>query len=164
MNLNAFGLPQDKHSVKNEVVNRILYSTDGECYRTLKRIYGQNIVNWLPKLSRNDYQGLLEIKKKKGNKWYNFDDVEALGVTFKQIKCPCSSFCYKIVALDRKVDPEHDQGKKPTFQVIFHPSTWTMNKEEFKYHLKQFFEDPTNILSNEIDRIIEEERKGINYE
>ena len=64
MNLNAFGLPQDKHSVKNEVVNRILYSTDGECYRTLKRIYGQNIVNWLPKLSRNDYQGLLERKKK----------------------------------------------------------------------------------------------------
>ena len=159
MNLNAFGLPENKTSVKNEVVNRILYSTDGECYRTLKRLYGESIKDWLPKLSKNDYQGLLEKKKKKKNKWYNFDDVEALGVTFKQIKCPCDPFCYKIVALDRKVDPEHDQGKKTKYQVIFQ-NDWYGSGGGSIFKVETFVENYDRIISifeEELPKAIETE-------
>tara|TARA_R100001460_G_scaffold105516_1_gene152213 strand:+ start:499 stop:1014 length:516 start_codon:yes stop_codon:yes gene_type:complete len=148
------GLPSDEY-IKDEVVNLIINNGhDGVCYTNLRKLYGSAIRNWLPKLMKNDYQGLNDASYIT----MNFASVEALGVCFKSRKCNCGRRqCRRFYALDRKVDPAKDLGV-PAYQVIFHPSTWKMSHTEFKYYLKGFFSDPENLLAQEIDRHIEEER------
>ena len=153
--IDGFGGQQDDDSITMDVVREIINSVNGYCYSALKRNYGTWIKNWIPKLMNNDYKGLKEADHIN----QNFDAIEDLGVTFKYKKCGCgtTSQCRKFYALDREVDPALDQGV-PAYQVIFHPATWEMTQKEFKASLHSFFNDPTNILAREIDRLIEEER------
>lgn len=131
----------------------------GVCYTDLRSQYGRAIKNWLPRLAQNDYDWL----KQKSN--VNFDEIEALSVTFGSSKpCYCNrSFCKRFFAYARKPDPALDLGKLVPNKMITTDQRilkhFRTDQEFMNRKLKKDLQDENNPTYSFVDESAKEDRE-----
>lgn len=149
----------EKEPLIKLICERILLNAeDGVCYQNLKAMDEHNRLNkWIYHLWKNDYDWLASQSK-----WFreNFVD-ENYGTFVVQRRKPCycsNRKCFLVYLKDIYSCPfipiDDEQGH--IYEVSKRPKRKKSDPVYKQYH-DDFFDDPNNLLAQDIDRFIAEE-------